>query len=178
MKHIVFQGKLLFTELLPNEKIPTVQKQHWSVLLLLFISHALVILILCAAITLFIIMKYPSFALVIIIDGTLVLFSLLALLGTYVYMDWYYTFYVITDKRLIIRHFFKIIGGAYYKEIFLQSGTRFEVERISPNIIYDILDIEDVYVKFRNIELTEPFIFERPQHPEEIEKALYAIENY
>src|SRR5437867_7915509 len=89
MKHPISQEKLLFTELLPNEKLLTVQKQHWSALLLLFISHAFIMGTL-ATVIMVLAMRFHSFGIPIIVDGVLVILSLLALIGTYAYMDWHY----------------------------------------------------------------------------------------
>src|SRR5256885_1255959 len=107
IQHTIFQGSQIPIELMPNEKILTVQKQHWSALLLLFLSNIMVLLVLFFALLYIIQTHYPSIETMIFIDGAVLILSIMVLFGTYVYMDWYFTYYIITSKRLIIRHFFK-----------------------------------------------------------------------
>ncbi len=171
-EHVVFD-KQPRMELLPNEKVLTLQRQHVINLILVFLFHILTCTALLALLFILLRLKLPFIPQTIYIDATLIILSLLTLLGTFSCIDWYYKFYVVTNKRLIIRHFFKIVGTPYYNEVFIQKGSEFEILRESRNFITDILDIEDVYIRFHQMEMPEPFIFTTPQNPAAIEKALY-----
>lgn len=174
--HNIFVAKkVVFFELMPHERVLAVQKKHWLTIFLLFISHFLIVFLLSGAIALLLYFQFPPIFPTIMFYSMIVLVSFLALSGTHLCMDWYYTFYIVTNRRLVVRHFFKT-EGAYYKEVFLQPGSRYEIRRITPNLLYELLDVEDVYVDFRQLESPEPFIFEAPQKPGEIERALYEIE--
>ncbi len=172
----IFRKKdIIFIELIPNEKILSIERQHWITLLITFLTHTGIVFVLFGISIIFFLFDFPSFSYYLFFYMILALLCLMAVIGTYTCMDWYYTYYIVTTKRVIIRHFFKIIGE-YYKEVYLQIGVRYEVERIASNLLFDVLDIESIYIDFRQLNVSEPFIFDLPQHPENIERALYAIE--
>lgn len=85
-------------------------------------------------------------------------------------MDWFYHFYIITNKRLISDHYFKL-SGPYYEEVFLKENIE-SVDRIEKNIFYDAFGIEDVSIRFPGFARTEPFTFISPSNPEEIENLI------
>lgn len=174
-QHVIYEHINLALDLLPGETILNVQRQHWIALGMLFLTHflfAVLIVSLLIAVYLFEISPIPaSFSLYI----TLLFLSMMAVFGTYTCMSWYFTFYIITNKRLIINQYFKIIG-TYYLEMLLHHRLELETKRVAANIIYDLLDIEDVYVTIHTEDIPEPFYFKTPQHPEQIEKALAQIE--
>ncbi len=169
--HTVFRQPHI--ELLPQEKILAIQRQHVISLILVFLFHIFTCIVLFLLLVFLIKLRLSFIPQTLYIDIALLTLSFLATLGIFSCMDWYYKFYIVTNKRLIIRHFFKLIGHPYYNEVFIQKGSEFEILRESRNFVTDILDIEDVYIKFHAMEMPEPFIFETPQGPSHIEKALY-----
>lgn len=87
---------------------------------------------------------------------------------TYVYLFWFYQFYVITNKRIVHRRHFTF-GGRHIDEVFLDATPVKEIVREASNPLFDLLDLEDVYVYFQRLERPEPFIFKKPEDPREIE---------
>lgn len=172
---IIFEPNKLAIDLLPGEHVLNVQRQHWIALGMLFFTHALIIISLFVIVILMYVFKvfphFPDFALYTV----LLFFSSLALVGTYTCMTWYYTYYTVTTRRFIIRQYFKVIG-AYYQEMLLRRGVEIETRRVTANIFYDLLDIEDIYITLHTEDVPEPFTFKTPQHPEQIEAALVDIE--
>lgn len=174
-KQVVYEHSRLAIDLLPEEQVLNVQRQHPIALAMLFITHTLLIAFVFITLTfLFIFKLLPNFWEVFVYMSLLFL-SLLAIVGTYTSMKWYFTFYIVTNKRLIIRQYFKVVG-TYYQELLLQNRVELETKRITLNIIYDFLDIEDIYVTIHTEDIPEPFSFKTPHHPEQIEKALAEIE--
>lgn len=153
---------LITISLLPEEDVIEVERQHWIVFFYPMLLNS-VVLILLFAIAAFLI----SLQILPITFGNyitaFILFSLsfLSVVGTYVFMDWYYTFYIITNKRLMHARYFRL-GGHYSEEVFLRASTARRIERTSANIIYDMFDIEDVWVHFYDYEVPEPFVFRTP----------------
>lgn len=166
--------KYEFFKLFPDEKILCTQRQHWIVLLSPIITGIIVLLITLVA------AGFLSSQKIILVPSSLVLIlvltvlSFLIILGTFVFMYWYYQFYIITNKRIFHIHFFRI-GGFHSDEVFLDISPEREIDRKPPNIFYDLLGIEDVYVYFHRAERPEPFIFKTPSNAEKIEVLLEEI---
>ena len=95
----------------------------------------------------------------------------LLLIETFLFMDWYYQFYVITNKVILYRHCFRI-SGFYSEEVFFDKMHQREIRRDSQNILYDFLKIQDVYVYFNKLEQEEPFLFKTPENAQQIEDLL------
>lgn len=89
----------------------------------------------------------------------------------YTFMHWYYQFYIITNKAIIHRHAFRLTGPLS-EAVFGENMHIQEIDRYSPNTIYDFLKIQDVYVYFHKLEREDPFIFRLPQNSQEIEDLL------
>ena len=102
---------------------------------------------------------------------SLALLSLLSTFAVYTFMRWFYQFYIITSKRLIHIHYFRV-GGFHLDEVFYLQTKPTEVERHPQNFLLDFLGIEDVFVFFKNLERTVPFTFNMPPDSGKIEKLL------
>jgi hypothetical protein len=156
--------------LLSGEKIYTIQRKH-----VISIAPPLVscILIMFATIIAFILL-YRVFSIVnplFTIDIVLLAVSLSAALGMFIIMNWFYQFYIITNKRLLYIHFFRV-RGQHVEEVFIEAGTEMKINRAANNLIYDILNLEDVHIEFRHNDLLEPYTIQTPAHPEELERML------
>lgn len=170
---ILFSGKKNadFLKLFPDEKILCIQRQHWIVPLFpMMITIILFFLALAAGIFLFF-QKIFIIPQSIIWSLALTVFSFLIISEIYAFMYWYYQFYIITSKRILHIHFFRI-GGYHSDEVFLEISPEREIDRRPPNVFYDLLGIENVFVYFHRAERPEPFIFQLPSNAEEIEALL------
>lgn len=156
-----------------KEKIIEVQRQHPIVLL----GPALIILLLILISTLPFfaspLQTYIKIPRIILFEFSLVMVSLTLILFTYSYMYWYYQFYVITNKCLFHRHFFRI-GGYYSEEVFLETSPERDIFREAPNFFYGLLNVDDVIVFFQRPGL-EKFVFKIPQDSQRIEDCLEGI---
>lgn len=150
-----------------GERLLLVQRKHWIAIVLPMLIHAGILLILLLAF-----IFAPSFGFFpqisqALIDITLILVSLLAIIGIYTVMDWIFEFYIITDKRIINVHFFKI-RGVDFDEYFFTEGAQIEIDRVVSNFIYDLLEIEDIHIGFQSIVRTEHFVIETPSNANQI----------
>ena len=156
-----------------NESIIEARRQHPIVLL----APSLIILFLIFT-TLF-----PFFANsfqslinipnVVLIEYALTMICLILVLLTYSYMYWYYQFYVVTNKCLFHKHFFRI-GGYYSEEVFLETSPERDITRGASNFFYSLIDIDDVTVAFQRAGLGD-FVFKTPQNAQKIEDALEEV---
>lgn len=89
-------------------------------------------------------------------------------------MNWYYQFYIITNKAIVHRDSFRITG-LHTEAVFENKLHIQDIERRTQNVIYDFLRIEDVYVYFHKLEREEPFIFKAPGNAQQIEDLLQRI---
>ena len=174
-KQVVYEHSRLAIDLLPEEQVLNVQRQHPIALAMLFITHVLLIAFVFGILSLIFFLKLLPDVWEIFMYISLLFLSILAVIGTYTCMNWYFTFYIVTSKRLIIRKYFKVIG-AYYQELYLRRNIELETKRVTANIVYDMLDIEDIYVTVHTEDIPEPFLFKTPHYPEGIEAALAEIE--
>ena len=160
----------------PGEKILCVQRKHPIILVVPFVLPILIFFLSLFSLAFFTPLLPDTLHLLIPIPTlisyvVLTLFSLLLLVETYVFMDWYYQFYVITNKVILYRHCFRITGF-YSEEVFFDKMHQREIRRDSQNILYDFLKIQNVYVYFNKLEQEEPFIFKTPKDAQEIEDLL------
>ncbi|HSX40546.1 MAG TPA: hypothetical protein VLF68_02940 [Candidatus Saccharimonadales bacterium] len=158
-------------QLFPNETIRIVQRQHWVVLIVPF----LVLVLILASVSFLISLVLQNAHILPLSQlhemSTYTIVTLLCIVlvaGVFIFMRWYFQFYIITNKRLLHIHFFRI-GGYYMEEVFLEKLLECEVDSKASNFIYDLLGIEDVYIHFGNIEHNEPFVFEAPSNAQKIE---------
>jgi hypothetical protein len=156
---------------LSGEKIYSIQRKHW-VSLVFFLSIHLLIIITLVLLGIFLFSQaFPHIVPMLSIDGILLLLSFMAVGGMAAVMDWFFQFYIITNKRIIKIHFFRI-QGQYFEEIFIGSGEEIAISRATQNIIFDMLGVEDIHIAFRHEHRLEPFTVEQPSDPDEIEKVL------
>lgn len=161
-----------------DEKLLEVQRQHFIVIL--FKLAFIIFLSIAIALAVILILQHkdssylnfiPFLSPRLYVGMCLILLSVSSTIGTYTFMRWYYQFYIITTKRVIHVHFFRI-KGFYQEEIFFEKVTEKEIDRSAPNILYDLLGIEDVYMYMATFERAEPFIFRTPQNAQKIEDIL------
>lgn len=156
-----------------QEKVLEVQRQHPIVLLVPSLIILLLILIgispffLLPLQTLF---KIPN---IILIDFFLIMIGLILIFSTYAFMYWYYQFYVITNKCLFHRHFFRM-GGYYSEEVFLETSPERDIRREASNLFYSLLNIDDITVLFQRPGL-EVFVFKTPESAQRLEDALEEV---
>lgn len=89
----------------------------------------------------------------------------------YTFMSWYFHFYIITNKAILVRYGFHITGP-FSDAVFGEHMHIQQIIRNPQNMLYDFLKIEDVYVYFYKLEREEPFIFKTPSNPQAIEELL------
>lgn len=105
---------------------------------------------------------------------TLAAISILLLTLTFTFMTWYYQFYIITNKAIVHRNSFRM-AGFYSESVMLNQMHQQRMERDSPNLIYDFLKIQDLYVYFHKLEREEPFIFKTPDNAQLLEDLLQEL---
>lgn len=156
-----------------GEKILCVQRHHPIVLIapmLLPIMSALIVLSALIFIPRFLPETLPfSFNNPLLITYIiLTITSMLFVIETYNFMNWYYDFYIITNKQIVHRRCFRIVG-VYSESVYGEKMHVQDILRVPPNLLYDFLKIQDVYVYFHKLERDEPFIFETPENAQEID---------
>ncbi len=166
-KHV--QGIQFF----PHEEAFYVQREHVVVLLLPAVGIILTALLTISFVLAAVYFQYiqDPFYLILMLLFSLALLCLLSIFAVYTFMRWFYQFYIITSKRLIHIHYFRI-GGFHLDEVFYLQTEPTEVERHPQNFLLDFLGIEDVFVYFKNLERTVPFTFNMPPDSGKIEKLL------
>jgi len=162
--------KQIAIKLFPQEHIRAAQRKHWLALVFSLATHVVVILAMVGILLFFVHQQYPFIFLAVTFSISLILLSFLGVYGTFTVMDWYFDFYIITNKRLIHEHFFKL-SGSYYEEVFLTENIH-SVELVEKNLFYDFFDVDDVYIHFPTYDREEPFIFSAPANASEIERLI------
>lgn len=169
-----FNGEFRGIKLFPKEEVLDIQRQHPIALL---IPLSAVILLTLSVIGILMGLFYYSIYIqdpLVFITATLVMavtFTSLLALATYIFLHWFYMFYIITSKRLMHVHFFRI-GGFHLDEVLHERTDPLEIDREPKNFFLDFLGIEDIYVYFHRFERPEPFIFETPENSNRIEELL------
>ncbi len=92
----------------------------------------------------------------------------------FIFMNWYYEFYIITNRSILHRYSFRL-AGPFSEIVYGERMHVREIVRIPPNIIYDFLKIEDVHIYFQKHEQEEPFIFKTPSDAQEIEDLIHDL---
>lgn len=105
---------------------------------------------------------------------TLAAISILLLIETFTFMTWYYQFYIITNKAIVHRNSFRM-AGFYSESVMLSQMHQQRMERDSPNLIYDFLKIQDLYIYFHKLEREEPFVFKTPDDAQVLEDLLQEL---
>ena len=164
-----------------GEKILCVQRQHPIEFIVPLVLRIIVVLLILFSL----VFVSPSIRQILpfaLNNSTLITYIILTILSTFFvieifsFMTWYYQFYIITNKAIVHRYCFRI-GGPYSEVVFGDKMHIQDITRGAPNIIYDFLKIQDVYVYFHEIERKEPFIFKTPQNAQEIEDLLDLLQD-
>jgi hypothetical protein len=166
------QGNLNI-KLLSNEKIYTIQRKHFILIAFPLASYALIAII-CIVAFIIISRIFPTINPLSFIDVALLLLSFLVVFDMFIIMNWFYQFYVVTNKRILHIHFFKT-QGKHFEEVFVAAGTEIKISRVASNLIYGIFNVEDIYIEFRQQDREAPFIIRTPDHPEKLEQILDEI---
>src|SRR5260370_25486443 len=160
-------------KILSGEKIYTIQRKHLISIVFPLASYILIAITFIIASVIISRLFLVSSPLV-FIDAAILILSFLVVFGMFIVMNWFYQFYVITNKRILHIHFFKT-QGQHFEEVFIAAGTEIKISRVGSNLIYDMLNVEDVYIEFRREDRQEPFIIRAPNRPEEFEEILDEI---
>ncbi len=164
-----FKGLQFF----PEEEVLDVQRQHVATLIipLMLIIFSIFLTIGFVAGLFYFQGTQESAYVIFLLPLTAAVLSLLSMFVIYLFMRWFYQFYIITSKRLIHIHYFRI-GGFHLDEVFYLQTKPTEMERRPQNFFLDFLGIEDVSVYFKNLERTIPFVFNAPPDSAKIEALL------
>ncbi|HEY4033761.1 MAG TPA: hypothetical protein VGL94_07355 [Ktedonobacteraceae bacterium] len=157
-------------KLLRGEKIYTIQRKHPVSMILPLAAGVAIIAMLVVTFTIMF-WLYPVVSPLFFINVMLLMLSLLIVFVMSSVMYWFYQFYVITNKRIQHFHFFQV-QGKLSVEMFFTANTKIKVSRAATNLIYSILNVEDIAIEFRHDIHKEPFIIRAPNYPREIEEIL------
>ena len=162
-----------------GEKILCVQRKHPialanAIIQQLFILLSILILILFTA-------SFLQTTLTIrtttwVVSAYMVLFAvcLFSVSLIYIFMNWYYEFYIITNRSILHRNCFRL-AGPYSDIVYIDKMHLREITRVPPNILYDFLKIEDVHLYFQKMQQEEPFIFKTPSDAQTIEDLVHDL---
>jgi hypothetical protein len=100
----IIQGKLNI-KLLSGEKIYTIQRKHLVSIVFPLAGYALITIIFIGTF-ISIYRFYPVISPLLFIDAVLPVLSCLVVFSMFTTMNWFYQFYVITNKRILHIHFF------------------------------------------------------------------------
>ncbi len=166
-------SKDIVIKLYPKERVVEIQRQH--IISLFLPVAAVIILILVTILSLFLLelQKFISVPNIIKIEVALIAINFCLVFTFFSFMYWFYQFYIITNRAIIHRFFFRF-GGSHSEEVFLEASPEREILLESESPIFSLLGIEDVKVFFQRPGLGE-FVFKIPENPEGIENALEEI---
>ncbi len=162
----------------PGEKILLVQRQHIVSLLDSILLETIVVTIILLVIfspiafNIFLFLNFynTTFALYL----ALTILSMFFLRNIYTFLHWYYQLYIITNKAIIHRSFFRIVGE-YSETVYGDKMHVQDVTRKATNTIYDYFKIQDVYVYFHKLERERPFIFKTPENAQQIDDLIQSL---
>lgn len=163
----------------PGEKVLCIQRQHPVAYTFTMISRLATEIFFFAS---FFFITYSTLSLTslfidkqtILLLGTIIGTSTILLVELYAFLSWYYQFYIVTNKAIVHKRFFRI-SGFYSEVIFLEQIHQQEIDRSPSNVLYDYLRIENVTVRFHKLEREDPFFFKAPENAQEIEDAIQNI---
>ncbi len=162
-----------------GEKILCAQREHPVTYILAMLARLVTEIFIFIS---FFLVAYSTLALANLFVNKQILFLLVAIIGSstillielYAFLSWYYQFYIVTNKAIVHKRFFRI-SGFYSEVIFLEQIHQQEIDRSPPNLLYDYLRIENVTVLFHKLEREDPFFFHAPENAQEIEDAIQSI---
>ncbi|MBI2622237.1 hypothetical protein HYW66_01210 [Candidatus Microgenomates bacterium] len=167
----VFSEKRPIVRLLPGEKILLLQRQHWIIIVMRALLDLLIFVVALGIALAFLVQQTIAISFSLVIAMLLFITAFILVHTVFSFFFWYYQFYIITNKCLIHVHFFRV-GGYHFDEVFLEKTPMREIDTNPPNIFFDLLNLDDVYVYFQRLERPEPFIFKTPSDAQAIEDLL------
>ncbi|QQG40468.1 MAG: hypothetical protein HYV37_02755 [Candidatus Levyibacteriota bacterium] len=185
ISHVLFDksGKRLqdfpLVKCAPGENVFCTQREHPVTYLLSMLARILTEIFIFTAFFL-VVTNTLNFTSLFANKQTLLLIATIAGMATillielYTFLSWYYQFYIVTNKSIVHKRFFRI-SGFYSEVIFLEQIHQQEIDRSPSNLLYDYLRIENVTVRFHKLERDEPFFFKTPENAQEIEDAIQSI---
>jgi hypothetical protein len=148
-------------DLLEGEKILSAERRHWLEIVYPVAARVVVTAAIIGAILFSVRQSYSLTFLSLLAIAAVIVLPVIGILSTVVVMDWYYNFYIITNQRLIIEHFFSL-GGPLHQEAFVHDGI-LNVDIKEKNILYDLFHVQDVRVDFASTKHRDPFVFRAPR---------------
>lgn len=170
----MLQGKIPLIKLLPGEKLIAAQRQHVVALLAPVSAVVVIFLVFFFGLVFALYQINIAFLSTFILYLVVLLTVLLVAMSSYLFAYWYFQFYIVTNQRLMHIHFFRF-GGFHMDEVAYADIPKAEVECRPSNPLYDLLNVEDVYVYFRRTDRPEPFVFNVPADAEAVENLLEEI---
>jgi hypothetical protein len=168
----ILQEKLNI-KILASETIYTIQRKHLVTVVLPLVSSVLMT-IFFIVILMILSRLHSATNTLFSVDIVFLLLSFLAVFNMFTFANWFFEFYIITDKRILHIHFFKS-QGEHFEEIFIAAGIEIKISRTANNLLYNILNVEDVNIEFRREYRQKQFIIQKPARPKEIEDILDTI---
>lgn len=168
----IIEGKVNI-KLLSGERICTIQRKRLISMVLPLAAYVLIMAMLIVAFII-IFWFYPVFNPLFLIDGVLVMLSFMIVFIMFTTLYWFYQFYAVTNRRILNMHFFRL-QGEVFGEVFLSAGAKIKISRVANNLLYNLLNVEDICIQFRREDREEPFILHTPDRPQEIEEILDRI---
>ncbi len=162
-----------------GEKILCIQRQHPIVLIIPMVGQIIATVFILSSL-IFIFHSLVGLSLFTLSSSTLIAYttlvaiSILFIIETFTFMTWYYQFYIITNKAIVHRNSFRM-AGFYSESVMLNQMHEQRMERDSPNLIYDFLKIQDLYIFFHKLEREEPFVFKTPDNAQVLEDLLQGL---
>ena len=162
----------------PGEKILLVQRRHKiSLIDSMFIETLIIIAALFAIFSPiifkdFISLSFYNITLALYIAAVII--SMFLLRAIHNFLAWYYQLYIVTNRAIIHRLFFRIVGE-YSETVYGDKMHVQNVDRKATNTIYDYLRIQDVYVYFHKLEREEPFVFKTPENAQKVDDLIQSL---
>lgn len=164
---------------LPGEELILVQRKH-PLVFILPASAALIFGIISAIASLFL-LPFASSYLPLLIAGILVVFMFISTLIIKSIIDWYFNFYVATNRK-IIEISYRPLSSREIDEVLLDQVKCTEIDSKIEGIVNELLDIGDVVITFDRPTQREEFVFEGIKDPKRIETQLentmFSTDNY
>ncbi|MEX2013055.1 MAG: hypothetical protein WD967_01485 [Candidatus Levyibacteriota bacterium] len=162
----------------PGEKVLLVQRRHIVSLLDSIVLEGIITMVVLLAIfspiifNVFLFFDFYNLTFALYIG--LAVLSIFFTRSIYTFLHWYYQLYVITNRAIIHRSFFRIVGE-YSETVYGDKMHVQDVTRKATNTIYDYFKIQDVYVYFHKLERERPFIFKTPENAQKVDDLIQSL---
>lgn len=150
---------------LPRERLVFAQRQHWFVLIVPILG-TIFISILCF-ITIFFLSIIHFYSFFLLITGSLLLLTLTISAITKLTMEWYFHFYLVTNRK-ILQITYKPFINDKINELLLDQVKCTEVDVNVNGILNETIDMGDVTITFDRPTHEEEFTFSHMQSPRQI----------